>query len=130
MKQIKATLVLEHQEAATNAGNIANILIRKLLEDSSKEEDFLKAIQVSSKASLALQRLCSTLANLISMDHALLERQIELSESTARNNQINRHDCELVIGLARNWGLLKENCDEQIDKIIEQYENNERGNHE
>ncbi|MCE2992418.1 MAG: hypothetical protein LW825_05850 [Candidatus Jidaibacter sp.] len=130
MKQIKATLVLEHQEAATNARNIANILIRKLLEDSSKEEDFLKAIQVSSKASLALQRLCSTLANLISMDHALLERQIELSESTARNNQINRHDCELVIGLARNWGLLKENCDEQIDKIIEQYENNERGNHE
>jgi hypothetical protein len=130
MKQIKATLVLEHQEAATNARNIANILIRKLLEDSSNEEDFLKAIQVSSKASLALQRLCSTLANLISMDHALLERQIELSESTARNNQINRHDCELVIGLARNWGLLKENCDEQIDKIIEQYENNERGNHE
>jgi hypothetical protein len=126
-KAIKAALVSEHQQATTNARTIANFLINQLLENSATEEEFLKAIKTSDKASLVLQRLSYTLANLISMDHTLLERQIELSESAARSNQINRHDCELIIGLARNWGLLKENCDDEIERIIEQYEHNDKG---
>ncbi len=125
MKETKPSregLLFAHQDVANRTRAIANFLIEKLAENTNDESKFSKLIQQSDRASLTLQRLSSILTNIIPLEHNLLERQIEIAKRSPNNRRITRQDCEIVISLARGWGLLRDGCDDDIEKVIDMYE--------
>lgn len=123
-KSAKEIMLSVHRDVVSNTREALNFLTKELALNTCDEQKFLELAGQSGVAALTLQRISSALSGLISLEQKLLERQIEIDKRAAKNNNITRHDCEIVISLVRGWGLLRDNCDDEIEKIIDNYENN------
>lgn len=123
-------LLFAHSDVAGSTRLIAKFLIEKIADSITDEQKFYKLIHQSDRASLTLQRLCSILTQLIPLEHNILSQQLDMMRSSPDNKQITREDCELIINIVRQWGLLKEDSDDDIDKIIDQYEQTTDVDHE
>lgn len=114
-------LIAAHKDVAECTREIAQHLVGSIAKSIPDEHHFRKMIQQSDRASLTLQRLSSILGHLIPLEHRILDKQKAASTKRRSNRGITKVDCEIVVNLAKQWGILKEGSEEQIDKILNKY---------
>ena len=121
-KQQHEVLLLTHSDVARSTRKIAEFIVEKISDSVSDEKDFYKVMQQSDRASLTLQRLCSILTQIIPLEHNILSQQLDINKSSSKEQDITRQDCEIILNIVRQWGLLKDDCDDEIENIINKYE--------
>lgn len=121
----KEQLISAHQDIASSSRAALKFLTQLVVDNTCNEQKFFELVKHSSNASLMLKRINSTLSDLIKVEQNLIDLKMEINTGDNKSNHITRQDCEIVISLVRRWGLLRDDCDEEIESIIEEYESDD-----
>lgn len=121
-KQQHEGLLFTHSDVARSTRRIAEFIVEKISNSVSDEKEFYKVMQQSDRASLTLQRLCAILTQIIPLEHNILSQQLDINKSSSKDQEITRQDCEIILNIVRQWGLLKDGCDDEIENVINKYE--------
>ncbi|MCE2992943.1 MAG: hypothetical protein ACK5WS_01970 [Alphaproteobacteria bacterium] len=122
-KSDKVNITKEHKDVAEHTRKITTHLLELIGQHINDEEKFYKVLQQSDRASLTLQRLSSTLGHLVPLERTFVDQKKTLKQ---KRKDISKEDCEVIISLVKQWGLLKEGSEREIDRIVEQYMMNDK----
>lgn len=129
-------LLNNHQEVAQNVRKISEYMVEQLAKARGDEKKFLELAPKFDRVSLTLQRLCSIICNILPMEEKILNKRIELLPEANEEQKLTPRDFQMVILVAKEYGLLKEGSDEKLHEVLkklyeeeqyEQEENNQKG---
>ena len=121
----QAELLYVHQDVAHSIRKISEYLIKRFASNIDYDEKFLELIPKFDRASLTLQRLSSIICHIIPMEQKILGQRIELLPSSTPTKNLSSTDLEMVMVVAKQFGLLKEDADEKIEELIAEFSKRE-----
>lgn len=122
-KSDKTNISKEHKDVAEHTRKITQHLLELIAQNINDEEEFYKVLRQSDRASLTLQRLSSTLGHLVPLERAFADQEKPVR---SKRKDISKEDCEVIISLVKQWGLLKDGSEDEIDRIVCQYMMNDK----
>jgi hypothetical protein len=108
------------QELLYNARHVVTTLLSRL--SMCHDEKDIKAME---KLAAILYKIVTTMGKLTDLEHqtATLYSEYNITQEAPDAKDLTRMDCEMIISIAREWGLIKDDyCSNQIEKILNKYE--------
>lgn len=113
-----------YSQVARNTHDVVRRLISAIAEVISDEQKFMEMLKRTDRAALTIYRLSSALERVVSLEGKIYNMWQNVDDgSKERNKNLTREECQMIISMVREWGLLSEGYNsEKIEAILSRYE--------
>lgn len=99
--------------------------IEYIMQQPKEEDESGKTLE---KLIGMLQKLSNIIDTIAPLDQKIIASLRELEPQEEADYKINRQDCEIILSVVKNWGLLREEVEIDFDMLIKTFEESRRGN--